>query len=156
MVVERPAVVHLYQHTRFAPLRVPQACWEARGRPSNKSQDRGALRLNLTPAWEARAGLLRAVDDLFHLLAGIANSALARRLLAPECGTQEPLPIPRFDDAGDRAQRIADLSRLLARSGADASGEGLEARLEREVVSLYLAGADPQPWLDAIAELPDP
>jgi len=123
MVVERPGVLHLYQHARFAPLRVPQGFWRARDEKV-EHPDRGPPTLNLTPAWQARAALLRAPDDVFHLLAGIFQSALTQRLFGPVFGRRHPLPIKRFDaPLAPVAQRIADRARLLAAIEARGAGE---------------------------------
>ena len=143
MVVDRPGVLHLFQHARFAPLHVPKGCYDARDSGARSRQDAGEKVLNLTPAWRERAALLRSPDDVFHLLTGIIQSALMQRRFGPDWGKREAVPVRRFDRALAKvAQRVADRARLLAALEArDADTAVVQAALDLDVVRLYL-GAD--------------
>jgi hypothetical protein len=140
MVVERPGVLHLYQHARFAPLYVPESCYRARGSAGGDWQGEGAPVLNLTPSWQERAGLLRRPADIFFLVAGIYQSALVQKLFGPEQGKRAAVPIKRFDaKLAKVAQRIADRTRLLAameERGVDFLS--VRVRLDEDVLRLYL------------------
>lgn len=142
MVVERPGVLHLYQHARFAPLSVPEGIWRARDEKVEQP-DRGKPVLNLTPAWQPRAALLREPADLFHLVTGVYQSALVQRLFAPALGKRKALPLKRFDASlAPLAQRVADRARMLAALEArGAETAGVQAHLDADVLRLYL-GAD--------------
>jgi 16S rRNA G966 N2-methylase RsmD len=139
MVVTRPGVLHLYQHARFAPLHLPEAILQG----GNGRGPLGKRALNLTPAWAERAQQLRTPEDLFHLVAGIVNSALVQQLFAPAFGKRRVLPIKRQGKATfPIAQRIADRARLMA--GLETRGDAthtLQSALDADVLRLYL-GAD--------------
>ena len=142
MVVEKRGVLHLYQHARFAPLHVPENVWRARDEKVERP-DAGKPMLNLTSTWQERAALLREPSDVFHLLAGIMQSALVQRLFAPNFGKRRALPVKRLtSELAPLAQRIADRARMLAAlESRGGNTSELQTRLDDDVVRLYL-GAD--------------
>ena len=122
MVVEKRGVLHLYQHARFAPLHLPEGIWRARDEKVERP-DAGKPILNLTSTWQERASLLREPSDVFHLLAGITQSALMQKLFAPHFGKRRALPVKRLTaELAPLAQRIADRARLLAAIEARGGG----------------------------------
>ena len=131
-VVEGPACVHDWQHSRFAPLWAPQLLVEG-GLFQVKATDQlGPRALNLAPAWKDSALRLREPADLFFYVCAVINSALVQERFAPVAGASEEVPIPRLGPGElAKAQRIADVARALSCS------ETLPPAAERAVRALF-------------------
>jgi len=130
-VVEGPACVHDWRHSRFAPLLAPARLLE-RGLFQAREEDLGPPALNLAPRWAEAAGRFEAPSDLLFYVCACVNSRLVQERFAPLVGASEEVPIPRVDaTTAPLARRVAASARALG------PGEPLPGPAERDVGRLY-------------------
>jgi hypothetical protein len=94
--VDSPGCVHDHQHSRFAPLHVPERIWRE-GLGSARKGPLGPDVWNLSErgrAWARRRG---GPDAAFRAIAGFINSEPVQRVWAPAWATSRELFVPLAD-----------------------------------------------------------